>query len=275
VFLHPESKAEHALARRERKTGPGYRGFVTEFTPDITLEEDLLRRDLTINAMAQRDDGTIVDPYGGQKDLAARVLRHVSAAFSEDPVRVLRVARFAARFAHLGFASRGHGELMPAAEWCGRRGVYLVPERVWREAERRWENRSRRCISVLRDCGGLSSRCMLEVRNRVAGDRHGRAPDAVPQAVGATGGTGAVRFPCWRMTWARHDAASVAHMACMNRADRRWSMPCVHGCACRLHMELARMTCKQHTNVHRAGTATETVLGCWKDAMRFAARNVQ
>src|SRR6185369_14802841 len=103
VFLHPETHAEHALARRERKTAPGYRGFVTEFSPDITLEEDLLRRDLTINAIAQRDDGSLVDPYGGQADLAARVLRHVSPAFSEDPVRILRVARFAARFASLGF----------------------------------------------------------------------------------------------------------------------------------------------------------------------------
>src|SRR4029453_872507 len=103
VFLHPVSHSEHALARRERKTGPGYRGFVTEFSPDITLEEDLLRRDLTINAIAQRPDGTLVDPYGGVKDLEARVLRHVSPAFSEDPVRILRVARFAARFASLGF----------------------------------------------------------------------------------------------------------------------------------------------------------------------------
>src|SRR5262245_41811587 len=103
VFLHPKTKEEHALARQERKTGPGYRGFVTEFSPSVTLEDDLRRRDLTINAMAQDDDGTIVDPYGGQRDLEARVLRHVSEAFAEDPVRILRVARFAARYAPLGF----------------------------------------------------------------------------------------------------------------------------------------------------------------------------
>ncbi|MEO6367300.1 MAG: multifunctional CCA tRNA nucleotidyl transferase/2'3'-cyclic phosphodiesterase/2'nucleotidase/phosphatase, partial [Steroidobacteraceae bacterium] len=103
VFLHPVTKSEYALARRERKTAPGYRGFVTEFSPDITLEEDLLRRDLTINAIAQAEDGSLVDPFSGQADLKARVLRHVSPAFSEDPVRILRVARFAARFASLGF----------------------------------------------------------------------------------------------------------------------------------------------------------------------------
>ena len=103
MFLHPETREEYALARTERKVGPGYRGFTTQFSPDVTLEDDLKRRDLTINAMAEDADGTLVDPFGGQRDLQARVLRHVSDAFVEDPVRVLRVARFAARFAHLGF----------------------------------------------------------------------------------------------------------------------------------------------------------------------------
>ena len=106
VFLHPETGDQYALARTERKTGAGYYGFATRFSPDVTLEEDLARRDLTINAMAQAKDGTIVDPYGGRRDLEARVLRHVSPAFVEDPLRVLRVARFAARFAPLGFARR-------------------------------------------------------------------------------------------------------------------------------------------------------------------------
>ena len=101
VFLHPETHEEYALARTERKTGPGYKGFAFHAAPDVTLEEDLKRRDLTINAMARADDGTLIDPYGGAKDLAAAVLRHVSEAFAEDPVRILRVARFAARF---GFA---------------------------------------------------------------------------------------------------------------------------------------------------------------------------
>ena len=103
VFLHPESHEEYALARLERKTAPGYRGFEFRFGPEVTLEEDLARRDLTINAIAQAADGSLIDPYGGRRDLDARVLRHVSEAFVEDPVRVLRVARFAARFAPLGF----------------------------------------------------------------------------------------------------------------------------------------------------------------------------
>src|SRR4030081_1743906 len=103
VFLHPQTKEEYALARLERKVSPGYRGFTTQFSPDVTLQEDLKRRDLTINAMAQAPSGEIIDPYGGQQDLKARTLRHVSEAFVEDPVRILRLARFAARFADLGF----------------------------------------------------------------------------------------------------------------------------------------------------------------------------
>ena len=98
VFLHPQTKEEYALARTERNTAPGYRGFAVHAAPDVTLEDDLARRDLTINAMARADDGTLIDPYGGQRDLEARILRHVSPAFGEDPLRVLRVARFAARF---------------------------------------------------------------------------------------------------------------------------------------------------------------------------------
>src|SRR5690348_3291639 len=103
VFLHPQTHEEYALARLERKVAPGYRGFTTQFSPDVTLEEDLRRRDLTINAMAESSTGELIDPYGGRRDLEARVLRHVSESFIEDPVRVLRVARFAARYAELGF----------------------------------------------------------------------------------------------------------------------------------------------------------------------------
>src|SRR5678815_2671954 len=103
VFLHPQTGDQYALARTERKTGTGYYGFATHFSPDVTLEEDLARRDLTINAMARDDSGEVIDPYGGQRDLEARVLRHVSPAFVEDPLRVLRVARFLARYAPLGF----------------------------------------------------------------------------------------------------------------------------------------------------------------------------
>ena len=101
VFLHPETREEYALARLERKVAPGYRGFTTQFSPTVTLEEDLQRRDLTINAMARSADGELIDPYGGAGDLQQRKLRHVSPAFAEDPVRILRVARFAARYAPL------------------------------------------------------------------------------------------------------------------------------------------------------------------------------
>ncbi len=157
VFLHPETKSEYALARRERKTGPGYRGFVTEFAPDITLAEDLLRRDLTINAIAQREDGTLVDPYGGQADIQARLLRHVSPAFSEDPVRILRVARFAARFAPLGFSVHESTLALMRQMVEAGEAAALVPERVWQETERALrEAQPQVFFEVLRECGALA-----------------------------------------------------------------------------------------------------------------------
>ncbi|HET7202474.1 MAG TPA: multifunctional CCA addition/repair protein [Steroidobacteraceae bacterium] len=157
VFLHPETGDQYALARTERKTGAGYYGFATRFSPDVTLEEDLGRRDLTVNAMAQAEDGTIVDPYGGRRDLEARVLRHVSPAFVEDPLRVLRVARFAARFAPLGF--RVAGETMDLMRAIVRSGEMqaLVAERVWVESERALgEARPTVYFETLRECGALA-----------------------------------------------------------------------------------------------------------------------
>jgi len=136
VFLHPQTHEEYALARLERKVAPGYRGFTTQFSPDVTLEEDLRRRDLTINAMAESSTGELIDPYGGRRDLEARVLRHVSESFIEDPVRVLRVARFAARYAELGFrVAEETVALMRRMTDSGELGA-LVPERVWQETER-------------------------------------------------------------------------------------------------------------------------------------------
>lgn len=155
VFLHPETQEEYALARTERKTAPGYHGFVFHTAPDVTLEEDLVRRDLTINAMARADDGGIVDPYGGQRDLAARLFRHVSEAFAEDPVRILRVARFAARFAEFRVADTTN-ELMRQMVEAGEVDA-LVPERVWQELARGlMERRPSRMFDVLRDCGALA-----------------------------------------------------------------------------------------------------------------------
>ncbi len=136
VFLHPETNEEYALARTERKSGHGYGGFTFYTAPDVTLEDDLCRRDLTINAIAQSDSGEIVDPYNGQQDLANRTLRHVSSAFEEDPLRVLRVARFAARFAHLGFTVADETlNLMQRMTISGELD-WLVAERVWQETER-------------------------------------------------------------------------------------------------------------------------------------------
>lgn len=157
VFLHPESNEEYALARLERKSGAGYRGFVPEFSPTVTLEEDLKRRDLTINAMARAADGTLVDPYGGRRDLDAHLLRHVSEAFVEDPVRILRVARFAARFAHLGFhVAEDTLELMRSMVRNGEVRA-LVAERVWQETERALsETQPVAFFEVLRACGALA-----------------------------------------------------------------------------------------------------------------------
>ena len=156
VFLHPDSHEEYALARLERKTGPGYRGFSVEFGPEVTLEEDLARRDLTINAMARSADGTLIDPYGGKRDIEARTLRHVSAAFVEDPVRVLRVARFAARFAPLGFRVATDTLSLMRSMVLRREVDALVAERVWQETEKALrEPAASTFLSVLRDCGAL------------------------------------------------------------------------------------------------------------------------
>lgn len=155
VFLHPKTHEEYALARTERKTAPGYRGFVIHADPAVTLEEDLARRDLTINAMARSSEGQLIDPYGGQQDLDARLFRHVSAAFAEDPVRILRVARFAARFADFTVAPETLA-LMRQMVAAGEVDA-LVPERVWQEIARGlMEARPDRMIEVLRDCGALA-----------------------------------------------------------------------------------------------------------------------
>jgi tRNA nucleotidyltransferase (CCA-adding enzyme) len=157
VFLHPQTHEEYALARLERKVGLGYRGFTTQFSAEVTLEEDLKRRDLTINAMAETPSGEIIDPYGGRRDLEARLLRHVSEAFVEDPVRILRLARFAARYADLGFRVADDTlELMKRMTASGEVDA-LVPERVWQETERALgETRPDVFFETLRSCGALA-----------------------------------------------------------------------------------------------------------------------
>ena len=158
VFIHSQTGEEYALARTERKSGRGYKGFTFFASSEVTLEQDLVRRDLTINAMAEDSEGNLIDPHGGQRDLKAKVLRHVSDAFVEDPLRVLRVARFAARYHHLGFKIAAETQqLMKSIVDAGEMD-YLVSERVWKETNRALMERSPEVyIEVLRDCGALKA----------------------------------------------------------------------------------------------------------------------
>jgi tRNA nucleotidyltransferase (CCA-adding enzyme) len=166
VFLHPQTREEYALARTERKTAPGYHGFSFHASTGVTLEEDLARRDLTINAIARAQDGSLVDPYGGRKDLTARVLRHVTGAFREDPVRILRVARFAARFPDFSVAPETMAMMRQMVD--GGEADALVAERVWQELARGLgEAQPSRMFEVLRACGALA-RLLPEV-NRLWG----------------------------------------------------------------------------------------------------------
>ncbi|HUP92932.1 MAG TPA: multifunctional CCA addition/repair protein [Solimonas sp.] len=171
VFLHPQTKEEHALARTERKSGRGYRGFVVDTSREVTLEEDLQRRDLTVNAIAQDEHGALIDPCGGRKDLEARVLRHVSPAFLEDPVRVLRVARFHARFAPLGFTVADETLALMREMVANGEVDALVPERVWQETRRALMlDAPSAFFNTLQACGALA-RVMPELA----------ALDGVPQ----------------------------------------------------------------------------------------------
>ena len=155
VFLHPQTHEEYALARTERKTAPGYRGFVVHAAPDVTLEQDLARRDLTINAIAQADDGTLIDPFNGQQDLKDKILRHVSPAFTEDPVRVLRIARFAARF---GFTIADETKMLIQDMVAAKELDHLVAERVWQELEKALAtDQPSLFFMALRDAGALAS----------------------------------------------------------------------------------------------------------------------
>ncbi len=206
VFLHPETHEEYALARTERKTAPGYRGFAFHAAPDVTLEDDLKRRDLTINAMARAEDGTLVDPHGGEKDLRAGVLRHVSEAFAEDPVRILRVARFAARF---GFAVAP--ETMALMRRMVRSGEAdaLVPERVWQELSRGlMEKGPSRMIAVLRECAALA-RILPELDRSFS---HPDAPERLAERLDCAASRGyglAVRFALLVLDVRLEDALSL------------------------------------------------------------------
>lgn len=156
VFLHPQTQEEHALARTERKQGRGYHGFSFHTSPEVTLEEDLIRRDLTVNAMAEDENGALIDPHGGCADLNARVLRHVSAAFAEDPVRVLRIARFHSRYAYLGFTIADETLALMRGMVADGEVDHLVPERVWTEtAKALMQPQPSVYFTSLRACGAL------------------------------------------------------------------------------------------------------------------------
>jgi len=263
VFLHPHTREEHALARLERKTGPGYRGFVTEFAPDVTLEQDLARRDLTINAMAQAADGHLIDPHGGRADLERRVLRHVSPAFVEDPVRILRIARFLARFAHLGFSVAAETlELMRQMSDSGELDA-LVPERVWRELERLLvEPTPRAGIELLRECGAL--RIVLPELDALFGVP--QSPKWHPEvdtgehvllALQVAAGRAApvsVRFAVLmhdlgkaltpRSEWPKHIAHEARGVPAIESLCQRLRVP-------QEHRDLALLASRFHTHVHR------------------------
>lgn len=287
VFLHPRTREEHALARLERKTGPGYRGFVTEFAPTVTLEQDLARRDLTINAMAQAADGRIIDPHGGRADLEQRMLRHVSPAFVEDPVRILRIARFLARFAHLGFHVAPETlALMRQMSDSGELDA-LVPERVWRELERLLgEPTPRAGIELLRDCGAL--RAVLPEVDALFGVP--QSPKWHPevdtgehvllalQVAAARQGPVSVRFAVLMHDlgkaltpaeqWPRHIAHEARGIPVIESLCQRLRVP-------QEHRDLAVLASRFHTHVHRglelrATTVLEVLEAA--DAFRRPAR---
>lgn len=262
VFLHPETREEYALARTERKTAAGYHGFVFHAAPDVTLEEDLQRRDLTINAMARAPDGTLVDPWGGQRDLAARVLRHVSPAFVEDPVRILRLARLAARFTDFGVAPETQAllkEMVARGE-----ADALVPERVWQELSRGlMEARPSRMFEVLRGCGALE-RILPEV-DRLWGvaqraDHHPEIDTGIHllmmlDMAARLGASLAVRYACLCHDLGKGTTPATALPRPLGHEQRSIELTRAVGArlkvgtACR---DLAEIVAREHGNVHRS-----------------------
>lgn len=272
VFLHPQSGEEYALARTERKSGLGYGGFTFHADPGVTLEQDLIRRDLTINAMAEDADGRVVDPYGGQADLQARLLRHVSPAFAEDPLRVLRVARFAARYAALGFRVADEtltlmGQLAASGELAS-----LTAERSWKEISRAlMEPRPDVFIQVLRDCDALAA--LLPEVDALFGvpqpAAHHPEVDSgehlllVLRQCAEHAQPLAVRWACMlhdlgkgttpQADWPRHIAHEVRGLKLIRAVNKRCKAP--RDCA-----EMAVLVGEYHTHGHRALELRPTTL---------------
>ena len=263
VFLHPETNEEYALARTERKTAPGYRGFLFHAAPDVTLEEDLVRRDLTINAIAETEDGSLIDPFGGRHDLEAKVFRHVSDAFAEDPVRILRLARFAARFVDFTVAPETEA-LLRAMVLAGEVDA-LVPERVWQELSRGMMERApSRVFDVLRRCGALA-RILPELDQlwsvpQAPQQQHPEAEAGVHvmrviDMAARLGATLPVRFAALMhdlgravilpSDWPRHDGHEARSVELVEGVCHRLKIP--NDCR-----ELALMAAREHANVLRA-----------------------
>ena len=291
VFLHPQSNEEYALARTERKSGRGHRGFVVDADPSVTLEEDLGRRDFTINAIAQAPDGRLVDPFGGSRDLEQRVLRHVGPAFAEDPLRVLRAARFMARFAPLGF--RVADETMALMRTMVASGELseLVPERVWQELSRGLASAAPSAfVRTLRDCGALAAilpevdalygvpqraefhpEVDTGVHVEMVCDMAARlAPgDAVVGFAALVHDLGKARTPAHVLP--KHIGHEHAGLKPLAELCDRLKVP-------QAHRRLAEMACREHLNVHRLDelrndTVHDLLARC--DAFRQPARIAQ
>jgi tRNA nucleotidyltransferase (CCA-adding enzyme) len=291
VFLHPNTGEEHALARTERKSGRGYRGFVVDADPSVTLEEDLGRRDFTINAIAQDEDGKLVDPLGGARDIEQRVLRHAGAAFVEDPLRVLRAARFMARFAALGF--RVAPETMALMQEMVRGGelAELVPERVWQELARALRSATPSAfLKTLRECGALAQvlpevDALYGVPQRA--EYHPEIDTGIHQemvsdmAARLMSGDDVIGFAALThdlgkaLTSAnvlpKHIGHEQAGLAPLKALCERLKVPAAH-------RELAVMACREHLNVHRLdelrdATVFELLARC--DAFRKPERIAQ
>ena len=288
VFLHPDTSEEHALARTERKNGRGYRGFVVDADPSVTLEEDLQRRDFTLNAIAQADDGALVDPYGGARDIEARVLRHVGPAFVEDPLRVLRAARFMARFAPLGFSiAPDTMALMRTMVDSGELDA-LVPERVWQELRRALAStRPSAFLSTLRDCGALA--VVLPEVDALYGvpqraEYHPEVDTGVHQQMvcdmAAQLAPGDARIGFAALVHDLGKALTPADVLPRHIGHEHAGVKPVMALCERLkvpvdHRELAVMACREHLNVHRIdelrdATVVELLTRC--DAFRRPER---
>jgi tRNA nucleotidyltransferase (CCA-adding enzyme) len=287
VFLHPTTHEEYALARQERKVGPGYRGFTTQFAPTVTLEEDLRRRDLTINAMAEDENATLIDPYGGRADLDARLLRHVSEAFVEDPVRILRVARFAARLAPLGFRVADDTLLLMRRLADSGELRTLVPERVWQETERALgETRPEVFFATLRACSALAV-IYPEIDALFGVPQPPRWHPEIDTGVhvmlalqyaASHGASGRVRFAVLTHDLGKAHTPKSAWPS--HHGHEEFGVPLIEDLCDRLkvpntHRELAILTARYHTLVHRAlELRPETVLTLLEncDALRRPER---